>query len=336
MTGAFPSAPNLPGHTWRPLCQEDAPALHQLELDCASTDGRTSPTTIEEYQRKLEETGESLVTDSLCAVDSTGRLAAIAWVTCDASLKHEYRAFLDGRVHPEHRVRGLGSFILQWMEARARQILSELEEDRPGMLRIDFYDRGDDALALFEQHGFRMTFAEDEMRRDLRHPVPVAELPAGMTLVSWSPQRAGLFFQTYRDAFRERPRFPDWSEETWRQNFTGGAGFRPDLSLLLLEDAEPVGFAICYVEMEVASEPTSEGWIVQMGVRPAWRNHGLGGALLCEVLRRFQANGLARAALEVNMDNHRARRLYQRLGFKRWTRWTSYQKAASTVVQDRA
>ncbi len=321
------------GFTWRPLRQEDAAALHQLELDCGPTDGSTSLTTVEEYQRKLEEPGDGLVKDTLCAVDSNGRLAASAWVTLDASLGHECRAFLDGRVHSLCRGRRLGSFLLQWMEARAVQGLAELDEKRPGVLRIDFYDRSDDALALFEQQGFQLAFAEDEMRRDLRQPVPPVELPVGYAFASWSSQRAGLFFQTYRDAFKERPRFPSWSEETWRRNFTGGEGFRPDLSLLLLEDAEPVGFALCYVETEVGPEPTSEGWIVQMGVRPAWRNRGLGGALLCEALTGFEAEGLTRAVLEVNVDNHRARRLYERLGFETWRRRTSFQKP---VVQDRA
>jgi mycothiol synthase len=263
-------------------------------------------------------------------------MAATAWVTCDTSLKHEARVFLDGRVHPEHRGRGLGDFILQWMEARGCQMLSELQEDRPGVLRIDFYDRSDDALTLFEEHGFRFAFAEDEMRRDPRHPVPVVELPAGMTFVTWTPQRAGLFFEAYRDAFQERPRFPDWSEETWRHNFTGGTGFRPDLSLLLVEGAGPVGFAICHVGADVSPEAASEGWIVQMGVRPAWRNRGLGGALLCEVLSRFQHHGLAKAALDVNVDNQRAARLYQRLGFERQRRYTSYQKVMSRALEDRA
>jgi len=320
--------PGDPELAWRPLCQEDGPALHQLELDCAPTDGGTSLTTVEEYERKLDQTGEDLVKDTLCAVDSSGQLAAFAWVTLDASLKHECRAFLDGRVFPQHRGRGLGSFLVQWMEARALQKLSELGEDRPGVLRIDFYDRSDDALALFEQHGFRLAFAEDEMRRDLRHPVPPVDLPDGYTFASWSQERASLFFQTYHDAFKERPRFPHWSEETWRRNFTGGEGFRPDLSLLLLEGAEPVGFALCYMQTEAGPEPTTEGWIVQMGVRPAWRSRGLGGLLLGEALRRFQVEGLRRAVLDVNVDNHQARRLYERLGFETWRRRTSYQKAA--------
>jgi mycothiol synthase len=331
MDPLVPSA--QPGFTWRPLRGEDAAALHLLELECGPIDESTSLITVEEYRGKLERAGDGLAKDTLCAVDSNGRLAAAGWVTLDASLGHEWRAFLDGRVHPLYRSRGLGSFLLQWMEARALQKLSELGDDRPGVLRIDFYDRSDDALALFEQQGFRLAFAEDEMRRDLRHPVTPVQLPPGYALVSWSQQCAGLFFQTYRDAFKDRPRFPHWSEETWRQNFTGDEGFRPDLSLLLLEGAQPVGFALCYVETEVRPEPAGEGWIVQMCVRPAWRNRGLGGALLCEALTTFQAEGLTRAVLDVDVDNHGARRLYERLGFETRRRRTSYQKP---VVQDRA
>ena len=328
MTTALPSTPVLPSHTWRPLRSGDAHALFQLEADCAPFHGGTSIASIAERKEKLKQAGDKLTTDTLCAVDSTGRLAAAAWVTCDDRFAHEYRAFLDGRVHPDYRGRGLGSFILQWMETRARQILSDRKEDRPGVLRIDFYDRSDDALDLFEQHGFCFAFAEEEWRRDLTQAVPVTDLPEGMAVVTWSPQRAALFFDVYQDAFRERPGFPNWSEDTWRHNFSGGTGFRPDLSLLLQRGTEAVGFAICHVETEGAEERAGVGWIVQMGVRPAWRRRGLGRALLCEVVRGFQADGLGSAALEVNIDNHRAVRLYELLGFERCRRRTSFQKVA--------
>jgi ribosomal protein S18 acetylase RimI-like enzyme len=281
-----------------------------------------------DQKTKLEQAGDNLTTDTLCAVDSSGRLAAAAWVTCDDRLAHEYRAFLDGRVHPDYRGQELGSFILWWMEIRARQILSGLRQDRPAVLRFDFYDRSDDALDLFAQHGFRFAFTEDEMWRDLSLAMPVVQLPEGMAVVTWNSHNATLFFDVYQDAFRERPGFPDWTEEVWRLNFTGGAGFRPDLSLLLLQGAESEGFAVCHVETEGAEDPAGVGWIVQMGVRPAWRRRGLGRALLCEVMRRFQADGLASAALEVNIDNRRAMRLYERLGFERCRRRTSFQKVA--------
>jgi len=328
MAVALPSAPSLSGHAWRSLQTADAPALHQLELECVPTDGGTSLSTIEEYRRKLEGAVESLTTDTLCAADSTGRLAAAAWVTFDDHRQQQYRVFLDGRVHRDYRGRGLGSFILQWMEARALETLSVQKEDRPGVLRLDFYDRSADALALFEEHGFRFAFAEDEMQRDLSQSVPSVSPPEGMALVTWSPERASLFFEVYQDAFGDRPRFPHWNEETWRHNFTDYPDFRPDLSLLVLDGAEGAGFAICHAEREGDQEPDGTGWIDQMGVRPSWRRRGLGTGLLCELMRRFEADGLARAALEVEVNNHPALCLYERLGFRRHRRRTSYQKVA--------
>jgi len=329
MNPGLPAPPSLPAHTWRPVRPEDAAALFQLELDCAPFDGGTSITTVAEQKAKLEEAGDKLATDTLCAVDSAGRLAAAAWVTCDDGFAHEYRAFLDGKVHPKYRGRGLGSFILQWVEARARQILSERKNDRPAVLRFDFYDRSDDALELFEQHGYRFAFAEDEMRHELSLPMQAVHLPDGLSVATWTSQRATRFFDVYEDAFRERPGFPNWDEDIWRQAFTGGAGFRPDLSLLLLQGREAVGYALCHVEVEGAEDSADVGWIVQMGVRPAWRRRGLGSALLREVMRRFQADGLRWAALEVNTDNEAALLLYQRLGLERQRRRTVYKKTVS-------
>jgi len=329
MNPVLPAPPSLPGHTWRPLGVEDAAALFQLQVDCAFADGGAFVQTIAQQRAKLEEAGDRLTADTICAVDSRLRLAAAAWVTCDDRLAHEWRAFLDGRVHPEYRGRGLGSFILQWMETRARQLLRTLRKDRPAVLRIDFYERSGDALVLFHRHGFRFAFAEDEMRRDLSLPMPAAHLPDGASLVTWAPQRAGQFFDVYEDAFRERPGFPNWSEDTWRQVFTGAAGFRPDLSLLLLQGVEAVAYALCHVEMEGTEDQAGVGWIVQMGVRPAWRRRGLGSALLKEVMRRFQAEGLRWAALDVNIYNDAALRLYKHLVFRHWQRRTSYQKVVS-------
>ena len=188
MTATRLSPPIVPGYTWRALRLEDAPALHQLELECVPIDGGTDLSTVEQYREKLQGAGQRLTTDTLCASDSAGRLAACAWVGCDIHLRHEYRAFLDGRVHPDYRGRGLGSFLLEWMEARACEILSALEEDRPAMLRVDFYDRSAYAVELLEKHGFRLASAEDTMRRNLSHALPALQLPEVMTLVPWSEQ----------------------------------------------------------------------------------------------------------------------------------------------------
>jgi ribosomal protein S18 acetylase RimI-like enzyme len=160
------------------------------------------------------------------------------------------------------------------------------------------------------------------MQRDLHLPLPTVVVPAGMTFATWNGECAGQFFAVYDQAFRERPGFPGWNEATWRHAFTSHDEFRADLSLLLLAATKGVAYALCAVD-EHASDT---GRIVQMGVHPYWRNHGLGTLLLGKVLRRFGENGLQYAALEVNTNNPQALRLYERLGFWRTKRYTSYRK----------
>lgn len=312
----------MPALDWRPLRQEDAPALFELELECAPVDGDTNPPSLLECERTLEHAAGSLATDTLCAVNAAGQLIACARVTFDLKLKHECRAFLDGTIHPSFRSIGLGSFVLNWMQARARQAFAAVADDRPLVMRIDWTDKGADAIALYEKHGFHFALAEDEMRRDLRDPVPPIPMPNNMLSDSWSKQNAHQFFEVYEDAFRERSGFPGWSEEAWRRAFTENAEFRADLSLLIKELTVPVAYAVCAVE----SQRSDEGWVAQIGVRPAWRKRGLASALLSELMRRFRGEGLRYALLEVNVDNPQAASVYRRLGFVRTKRHTSFRK----------
>lgn len=148
-----------------------------------------------------------------------------------------------------------------------------------------------------------------------------------MTFTTWTPQRAGQFFQVYEHAFQARPGFPGWSEDTWRHNVSGSDEFRADLSPLLLDGTESIGFAICHVEADAKEQPSSIGWIAQMGIRPTWRNRGLAGGLLVEIMQRFRDEGFRYAMLDVNINNPQAASVYQRVGFVPTTRYTSYQKS---------
>ncbi|MBZ0310749.1 MAG: GNAT family N-acetyltransferase, partial [Anaerolineae bacterium] len=169
---------------------------------------------------------------------------------------------------------------------------------------------------LYEKHGFNFFFAEDEMHRDLNQPIPAVRLPEGMEFAEWSPTAA---FTAYEDAFRERPGFPGWTEAVWRQNFTGFDSFRPGLSLVVMNEHNPTAYAVCAVE-------NGQGWIIQIGVRPVYRQQGVGGAVLAETMRRFKAVGLETAMLEVNVNNPQAAHLYKTYGFLLAKRTTIYHK----------
>jgi len=89
--------------------------------------------------------------------------------------------------------------------------------------------------------------------------------------------------------------------------------FRAELSLLAYQDDVTVGFIVC-----------ADGWIVQLGVRPEWRERGIGSALMIEALERFRAAGDDHVLLDVNINNPDAARLYERLGFRQVGRRARY------------
>ena len=59
-----------------------------------------------------------------------------------------------------------------------------------------------------------------------------------------------------------------------------------------------------------------EYYIGHLGIDPALRGCGIGGALLRYLLEAGQAAGAARAVLDVSVENPRAEALYTRVGFR--------------------
>ena len=150
-----------------------------------------------------------------------------------------------------------------------------------------------------------------------------------MTFHTWTPDLAREFYQVYRAAFQSRPGFPGWSQEVWVSAFTGDEAFRPDLSLLLKNEAGPVSYAL--VDVAAGSD---KGWVSQMGVAPRWRRQGFGVAVLAEVMRRLSALGLQSIGLDVNINNPAAATLYKKLGFEPFQRYTSYRRVLKPISAD--
>ena len=297
--------------------------------------------------------GSEVARDTLCALDAEGRPVAVGWARVPPGVRHQYRGLLLGAVHPEQRRRGLGGYLLAWTEARARDLLAALPEDRRKVVRIEVPGSRDDAVALYERRGFALQHTELEMARDLREPIPTAPLPAGLRLLEWAPERARLFYETCADAFSDRPGSGMWTHDEWVSGFSSGDTFRADLSWLAVvgpedphaaEDggsAETAGFIMCDVRPAPPGPPAAaaersnsappqqvarKGGIRQVGVRPGWRGRGVATALLCAAMRAFRHEGVERAVLDVNVNNPRALRVYERLGFVVTGRFSAFTK----------
>jgi len=303
--------PAAPGLSWRSLQPADVVAITALATMCLAADGGLPQGATDTYvQEHYLPTCQGA---SIGAFEMGERLVACAAVQ-PTHTPEEYRTTIVGQVHPAYRRRGFGTFLLKWSIAEASRLLATCPPDRPHVLRLTTESFTEAAERLFERHGFAQQFAEDVMRRDLDTLLPGILLPSGIRFTTWVPALAGQFFAVYQVAFRERPGYPDWSQEEWISwAATDDDDFRPELSLLACHDDLPVGFIVC-----------ADRWIVQMGVRPEWRERGIGSALVIEVLRRFRAAGGDHVLLDVNVDNPRAARVYARLSFEQVGRRARY------------
>jgi mycothiol synthase len=286
--------------TWAALPFDDDTDLISLAIRCLAADGGLPLAADPAFLRRR---WRAPGIDTVQARHHDGRLIAAGAARPTAATGG---VTFCGLVDPDFRARGIGSRLLNWGLARAghqqQPITIETESLTPA------------AEALFADRGLRQVFAEDVMRIDLADGVPDAVWPAGTRLADWSAADAPRFHQVYAAAFRERPGFPDRPAGEWIADVTEDDEFRPQWSVLAtLPDLGDAGFVTAAVD-----------WIVQVGVVPAGRGRGIGGALVAEALRRMRADGAIHAWLDVNVDNT-AVRLYRKVGFEHRGRRARYQ-----------
>ena len=104
---------------------------------------------------------------------------------------------------------------------------------------------------------------------------------------------------------------------TWQSLFTGQRAFRPDLSVLALEDDVVVGYVLSYIyEADTKATGRRLLHLGQIGVLPRARGRGVATAVIAAALRAGAENDCVASALDVDSGNVTgALRLYEELGF---------------------
>lgn len=96
-----------------------------------------------------------------------------------------------------------------------------------------------------------------------------------------------------------------WSEKSFREACT-----KPENIYLVCENEEAVaGYCGMWTVL-------GEGSITNMAVAEAYRNQGVGAALLLELQKRGKEKAVNVLFLEVRESNVAARRLYEKMGFQ--------------------
>lgn len=166
-------------------------------------------------------------------------------------------------------------------------------------------------------------FKRFRMEADLTVLPGSQPLPSGYRFVPWNEALVDVHARTKFRAFRDELDaivFPCLGDlvgcRRLMHEIRGKSGFLPAATWLIACGSAPESLQWCGTIQGVA-ERGGIGMIQNVGVVPGHRGLGLGRCLVERALAGFRMHGLCRGALEVTVDNTRAVRLYQRLGFRR-------------------
>lgn len=221
-----------------------------------------------------------------------------------------------GIVDPGHHGRGIGGFLIDSMERRAR----ERAADHP-VLRFSASatDRGANALAL--RQGFALARRFVHMERSLKD-LPAASIPDGIRIAVYERGREDrALFDVKEAAFAGHFGYEPDDFGRWLRRLESLETFSPDGVFIAWDGDRAVALVDTFRAGDV-------GWIAELGVRPEARGRGIGAALLVRGSERLASLGLQRARLNVDVENETgAVRLYERFGMRVRREWHVYEKA---------
>jgi mycothiol synthase len=228
-----------------------------------------------------------------------------------------------GLVHPEHRGRGLGTFLVDLRQARVAEHRRLAPSDEPVTDRIGVIGPDVAAHELLERRGYELVRHSFKMETRLEPPVARPADPDGVVIRPFDRATdTKAFHATMNEAFAEHFGWVERGFDDWLRTRVDGPDFDPGLWFVAADEmsGEVVG--------ELAGLTTEgTGYVGNIGVRPAWRGRGIGEALLRTSLHAFAERGVLDVALDVDASNATgAVALYERVGMKMTRRYDTYAK----------
>ncbi len=210
----------------------------------------------------------------------------------------------DGEVHPDHRNRGIGSALIDWMETRALARTPADTDVRVGQTK---FDGCTEAIELFERRGY-----------EVRHTSWVLYFPPGAEIVDRHPPGVEIrafaqpelpaIHRLIEDAFNEWPNRTPTSYASWLAHTVERSDFDPALLQVAVEGETIVG--VCH-----GVDAPNEGWVDSVAVHRDRRHRGIAQALLARTFGDLRRRGRPRLGLSTDSRTG-ALDLYIRLGME--------------------
>jgi mycothiol synthase len=220
-------------------------------------------------------------------------------------------------VHPDHRARGLGTWLVGWAEARSRRYL--IQAGASTLLRAWVSSSGDGRVFM-ERSGYRHVRTFWHMQRTLDGTERAGSPPAGVTIRPFRDGDGPALHRVLEASFEGHFGFERMAYDAWRSATLGSSSSDPSLFFVAERVGEPVGVLTTAIDEE-------EPWVAEVGVLQAHRGIGIGRALLRRAFAELAARGWTIVKLNVDGGNRSgATRLYESAGMTRGRSWHVYEK----------
>jgi mycothiol synthase len=301
------------GYTVRPSTREDIDAIAALIQAVDLHDEGI----VEPVRGHLEDDWANplfdAATDTRVVVAESGELAAYAsaW-GIEPSTSVE--AWIN--IHPDHRGRGLATWLLGWAEARSRRYLTE-----PGtstLLRPSASPAGEGG-AFLERRGYRLARTFWHMERRLDGSERAGPAPDGVTIRPYRDGDGRALQRVLEASFEGHFGFEPMPYDAWEAANLRAPSMEVSLFFLAERAGEPVGALTTAFD-------EGESWVVELGVLEAYRGLGIGRALLLRAFAELAARGRTIVKLNVDGENRwGATRLYESVGMSPGRSWCFYE-----------
>lgn len=313
--------------TRRPARWEDLQAVARLIHTVCAADGDTSvATTPEDLAENWKYEGFAPEQDAFVVQTREGQLVGYAELI---NSEGHYHLGGDLYVHPDHRSQGIHSALLEALDIRGTWHIPRAAPERRVFIRLATDHKDEAGKACCSHAGYRPIRYYWRMGIELTSPPPAPVLPAGFAFVPFvKDKHAEAVWLARNESFRDHWGSHPISFEKFSYFYFETAEYDPALWAVIWDGDQVAGFSINQYRMDI-------GWVRTLGVRPAWRKHGLGLALLHWSFGKFYQRGTTSIGLSVDAANPTgATRLYQRAGMQAMSEFVMFEKELRPGVDE--